>query len=172
MLKYLIQDLSGTIRYIPFGIIIGIGMLLLTQVMNKRRQRQGKAPVRLIPNVCFFTYLALMLMITFLSRENGDSVGIDLEIGSTLRINTRNNAYVVENILLFIPYGFCLGWYLNKGGFFFRSLLYGFITSLGIEVLQLITGRGIFQIDDIITNTLGCVIGVILFKIINWCFRK
>ena len=33
---------------------------------------------------------------------------MDLELFSTWGINDRNNAFVVENVLLFIPYGFVL----------------------------------------------------------------
>lgn len=172
MLKYLIQDLAGTVRYIPYGILIGIVLLFLVAMINRWRQKQGKAPGRLLPTVCFYTYLALMIIITFLSRESGDVIGLDLKIGSTLSINVRNDAYLVENILLFMPYGFCFAWYCSKKKILWQSFELGFLTSLCIEVMQFVTGRGLFQIDDILTNTLGCVIGVILFKIINWCFGK
>ena len=40
----------------------------------------------------------------------------------------------------------------------------GALTSLTVECLQLITQRGYFQIDDILTNTLGSVIGWLVFR--------
>ena len=48
----------------------------------------------------------------------------------------------------------------------------GFFTSLGIELLQLATQRGFFQIDDILTNTLGAVVGYLFFGVISTLFRK
>ena len=102
MLKYVIRDLTGMARYLPYGIAVGVALLLLVMGINRWRQKQGKAPVRLMPTVCFYTFLALIIIITFLSREGGDVVGIDLQIGSTLTINVRNDAYLIENILLFM----------------------------------------------------------------------
>ncbi len=172
MLKYLIQDLAGTIRYVPYGLIIGLCLLLVVQGINSSRRRHGKAPWRLMAPVCFFTYLALMVIITFLSREDGSAEGIDLVIGSGLNINARNDAYLVENILLFVPYGFCYAWYRCRKGILFSGLFVGFTTSFLIETMQLITGRGIFQLDDIITNTIGCVLGTMFFQMPAWFWRK
>jgi glycopeptide antibiotics resistance protein len=39
----------------------------------------------------------------------------------------------------------------------------GFLTSLFIEILQLVSARGIFQADDIITNTIGSLVGYLLY---------
>lgn len=165
MLKYLIQDLIGALRYAPYGIVIGVGLLFLIQGINSWRKKRGKAPWRLFAPVCFFTYLAVMIIITFLSREDGSAVGMDLQIGSGLNINARNDAYLVENVLLFMPFGFCFAWYQCKKGIMFTALFVGFSTSFFIETMQLITGRGIFQLDDMITNTIGCVLGALLFQI-------
>ncbi len=172
MLKYIIQDFTAIARFIPYGIIIGLSFGIVGQMINNRRQKHGKEKLRIMAPVCFLSYMALTIIITFLSREGGEQLGMDLEIGSTLKINTRNDAYVVENVLLFVPFGFCLLWFRRCKGFFFYSLIMGFVTSLCIEVMQLVTGRGLFQVDDIITNTLGCVIGAFFYKCIEVFCRK
>ncbi|MBQ7777185.1 MAG: VanZ family protein [Lachnospiraceae bacterium] len=172
MLKYLIQDLAGTVRYIPYGLVAGVLILFLIQIINKKRQRQGLTALKVLPVVCFYTYLALLIIITFLSRESGNKTGLDLQIGSTLRINVRNDAFLIENILLFIPYGFCFAWYRGRRSVLLQSFVLGFFTSLGIEIMQLITGRGLFQVDDILTNTLGAVLGVLIFKFISLFFKR
>ena len=117
-------------------------------------------------------YLALMLVITFLSRESGDSKGIDLELFSTWGINDRNNAFVIENVLLFVPYGFLAGFAFGRYRRFLPCLALGAATSLGIETLQLVTGRGFFQIDDILTNTLGAVVGFLLYRLFGLFGKK
>ena len=91
---------------------------------------------------------------------------MDLELFSTWGINDRNNAYVIENVLLFIPYGFLCGWNFIGARNLFRCAALGAVTSFGIEWMQLMTGRGYFQIDDILTNILGTVIGWIIFRIL------
>lgn len=95
-----------------------------------------------------------------------EQTGMDLELFSTWGINDRNNAYVVENVLLFIPYGFLGAWTSGRLRRILLCGVFGFLTSVGIESLQLVTRRGFFQIDDILTNTLGTVIGCGIFCII------
>lgn len=73
---------------------------------------------------------------------------------------------VIGNILFFIPLGFCIPLFFNKKNKLSKVILYGFTASLTIEVLQLFTPYSITDIDDIIFNTLGTVIGFIIFNII------
>ena len=97
---------------------------------------------------------------------------MDLELFSTWGINTRNNAFVVENVLLFIPYGFACPWAFPWLRGFFRNIFAAFVTSLGVETFQLITGRGYFQIDDILTNVLGGIIGYWMFWLVYHTLQR
>ncbi len=68
---------------------------------------------------------------------------------------------IVGNLLLFIPFGFLVAYYL-KNYKLWLVLILSFISSLAIEVTQYKIGR-VFDIDDIILNVLGGVIGFMLF---------
>lgn len=172
MFEYIYWDMMSMVKFLPYGLALGLllGTLFLG-VVNGVRRRQGKVLAAKLPVVAFVIYFSLMLIITFLSRESGDSKGIDLELFSTWGINDRNNAFVIENILLFVPYGLlgCLAF--KQFRHFLSCLMLGAVTSLCIETLQLITGRGFFQIDDILTNTLGAVIGFLLY-VLSRLFRR
>jgi glycopeptide antibiotics resistance protein len=167
MLEYMIKDLIAVMRYFPYGLMSGIFAAVLLGAWNDSIKRHGKNVFSVPAKVCFIMYLAIILSITFLSRESGDGREADFRIFSTWGINARNNAYVVENILLFIPFGFICPWSFAKLRKPYTSAAAGFITSLLIETLQLVTDRGFFQIDDIITNTLGMFVGYILFASVN-----
>jgi glycopeptide antibiotics resistance protein len=169
MLEYIIKDLITVLRYFPYGLVVGIFAAVMLGTWNDRIKRHGKRGFCLASRVCFFMYLAIILCITFLSRESGYGREPDFRLFSTLGINARNNAYVVENILLFIPYGFIFPWSFEKMRKPHISVAAGFITSFLIEALQLITGRGFFQIDDIITNTIGMLGGYIMFAVFRAC---
>lgn len=39
--------------------------------------------------------------------------------------------------------------------------------SVAVEILQLVTGRGLCEIDDVIHNSLGATIGVSIVMLIN-----
>ncbi len=51
-------------------------------------------------------------------------------------------------------------------------LLAGFFLSLGFETTQLVLGLGIFDVDDLILNTAGCIIGYGLFRIAAAVFTE
>ncbi len=74
------------------------------------------------------------------------------------------------NVLLTIPFGIYLRYYFNKG--WFTTIIYTFLFSLFLEITQL-TGLyyiyprpyRIFDVNDLITNTLGGLIGFIITPI-------
>ena len=79
---------------------------------------------------------------------------------------------VIGNILLFIPLGFCIPLFFSNKNKLIKIILYGFTASLTIEVLQIFTPFNTTDIDDIIFNTLGAIIGFAIFNIIYKIFRN
>ena len=75
---------------------------------------------------------------------------------------------MIENVLLFLPFGFLGGWAFEAMRNVLCCTMLGAAVSVGIECLQLVTGRGFFQIDDILTNTLGAFLGSLVF----WLLRR
>ncbi len=76
----------------------------------------------------------------------------------------------IDNILLFIPYTFLLfmAFYDRKAGYsngdvIKLAAIISFFSSLFIEVVQSVLKLGTFQISDLTYNTLGGVIGIVLF---------
>lgn len=77
----------------------------------------------------------------------------------------------ILNIIFFMPFGFLLQTLWNKFRKFIPTVFAGFIFSLIIEVGQLFTIRAT-DVDDLIMNTLGTILGFILFKILSIIFKK
>ncbi|MBQ8823440.1 MAG: VanZ family protein [Lachnospiraceae bacterium] len=172
MLAYLIKDMLDTLRYLPDLVVAAFAVMLVVLVVNVVRRIRGKEPLPPISSTFFCTYVIAILFITFLSRESGTRQGFDLEIGSTWAINDRNKAYVIENVLLFVPFGFLAALRIPAMRNFFTSIVWGILFSWGIECMQLITQRGYFQLDDILTNGLGTVIGLILYTLAHGILKK
>lgn len=63
------------------------------------------------------------------------------------------------NVIGFMPFGFMLPLLSEKDRRFVIVFLLTFELSLVVEVLQLFTGRGSFDVDDLMLNTLGGVVG-------------
>lgn len=71
---------------------------------------------------------------------------------------------VILNILLYLPMGFLLPLIMPKLRIG-RVVLIGFLASLLTETVQLVFHLGWFDVDDLINNTLGTLIGFILFAL-------
>ena len=71
-------------------------------------------------------------------------------------------AQLIMNIMMFVPIGFFSGVALKKKHIG-NVVGIGLLLSLFIELTQLITTRGVFNVDDIIHNVLGCSIGFSCF---------
>lgn len=76
------------------------------------------------------------------------------------------------NVIGFIPFGMILPVIWPKTGSFFRILLLSFEFSLCVEIIQLVWKVGSFDVDDMILNTLGGVIGYLLFRLCNMVRRR
>lgn len=74
------------------------------------------------------------------------------------------NREMLLNVIVFVPMGtyLCM---LNLSAP--KAVLYGFLISLGFETCQLLTRLGTFDVTDLITNTLGTVIGVCAYLLLR-----
>ena len=79
---------------------------------------------------------------------------------------------VMLNFLMFVPLGFLLPLVLHfKKQRIFKAIIIAFAFSAFIEILQIFIGR-FFEIDDIISNTLGAVVGAFLWQSTYWIKAK
>lgn len=143
-----------------------------------------------ILTVCFICYMILLVYFLFFSEEYGRD-----EIYSTYQYNFKlfrelgryieyreqiGFVYflinVVGNVAAFMPFGFLVPVMYREQrkdivyhGHYFRSLLFvtmlGFSFSLGVETVQLVTKVGCFDVDDLFLNTVGVILGYIIYYI-------
>ena len=73
---------------------------------------------------------------------------------------------IVLNIIMTVPFGFLFPLTRNGAAQFGTTVLFCFLMSLGIEILQpLIDGSRASDITDLITNVIGGVFGYILYAV-------
>ncbi len=117
----------------------------------------------------FWTFIGivyLLLLYELVTRVDVNNLsGINLvpfkeimryDIGSKMFYVT-----VIGNIALFVPLGFIVSCYINPKKFT-PILIIPLLVSFTIELVQLKIGRS-FDIDDIILNTIGCIIGYLIY---------
>ena len=86
----------------------------------------------------------------------------DIIAGSDFMMNLFQ---LTANIILFIPLGILLPSLFERFEKFHNTLLMGFILSLIIEIFQLLNVRAT-DINDLLMNTLGTVIGFIIYSLL------
>ena len=85
---------------------------------------------------------------------------------------TRYNFHVVfinliANIVTFIPFGFLIPILSKKHRTLFNMTIISLLVIMMIEVMQFILNVGVFDIDDIILNTSGCILGYGIYRIMK-----
>ncbi len=126
--------------YYLIAIVIGIVLILLTKKWNIS---------------ILVSYMFLVLVATVLTRDAGETAKYHLKLfwsyGSAFRYQKNQ---ILANIVMFIPIGVFLGFEKKRW-----PVVYGGLFSIIIELTQLITHRGMFELDDIFHNTCGLLIG-------------
>lgn len=75
---------------------------------------------------------------------------------------------ILGNILMFVPLGIMLPLLLKKNRIY-DTMKISLMIVLVVEIVQPFVGRS-FDVDDIIYNALGVLVGFVLYKIVNCIF--
>lgn len=96
---------------------------------------------------------------------------IKMYIDYAYKLNSVEN--LAGNILVFMPFGFLLPLIFDDLRTFPDVFINAFTFVLGIEVFQLFSAFGAFDVDDIILNCLGAALGYVAYKIMTYMlYRK
>lgn len=132
-----------------------------------------------IYKVIFVVYIALLVYFLFFAELLGRTTVTEdfrynlepfKEIGRFIRYAKQLGFTAVflnlaGNVLIFIPFGYFTGLFQRGRVLIFHGILWSFNLTLAVELLQLVARVGCFDVDDLILNTLGGAIGIILYKV-------
>ncbi len=145
-------------------------------------QKNIKAILR-ISRILFFLYCCLMIWEVFIGpyRSYGGIRRYNLYPFKTIIdyfINSEKySAHLLfinlaANIVTFIPLGFFTALLFKRFNNISIVIVSSIMVTTMIETMQIILNVGVFDIDDIILNTLGCIIGTASYKIIKGILDK
>ncbi|ENH96056.1 hypothetical protein J416_12664 [Gracilibacillus halophilus YIM-C55.5] len=146
-----------------------------------------KKIIRVIFSISFIFYVFILLRLLFLSRVSGIGT-TDLSLLESIRINSNFipfktiNTYLQAifdnsmnmgipiknlfgNLFMFLPMGIYLPFFFKSVHQWRKFTLLMIVILLFVEILQLFTGRGSFDIDDFILNMVGAYIGFGIWKV-------
>ena len=141
--------------------------------------------LRAFGKVLFLLYVGFLIYFLFLAEWYGRT-GVSEEYRYNLELFREIKRFIIYrdqlgafavfanlagNILIFVPYGFFISIASRSRGFF-KTLFFSMGLSLCVEITQLFSRVGSFDVDDILLNTVGGVVGYIIFLICNAIRRK
>lgn len=137
-------------------------LLLYYLILSIKNKQVRKYKIHIV----FLIYLICILTLTFFKGAYGDGVaGINLnplEIINDFNLSSNTLLLLLGNLFLYIPIGIYIRYILNISSvkLFLGIIIYCII----IEFIQYITKLGIFDINDIILNSCGFIIGVLIYE--------
>jgi glycopeptide antibiotics resistance protein len=117
--------------------------------------------------IIFVIYIFVVLKLTIFRETTLSEREVNLTLFQDLinvyktRTTWQFIRLFVGNIVWFVPWGFLIPMIYKNNKFF--VFLSGFAFSLAIEILQFALKKGLFEIDDLILNTMGAIIGYFLY---------
>lgn len=123
--------------------------------------------------LCYFLFFSEQMGRTFTERSYHYNLVPFKEIMRFINyreaLGTRAVVYnLLGNIVAFIPFGLFLPLLQHKQRHLWRIILLSFDFSLLVELLQLVSKRGSFDVDDLILNTIGGAVGYGCFLLADW----
>ena len=161
-------------------ILVRLGFYLRTRKFDWKRELQ-----------LIFVYICIFVVVRFtffpFSKVDGQVQPLELELGHLFppRINllpfvylfdypTRKEALVnvIGNTLMFLPLGFVWPAVFRQLDTHRKVILAGIGTSLAIEILQLPFYSRCSDIDDLILNSLGYLMGYGIYLLVKKCKKS
>ncbi len=150
--------------------------------MNEKQKRT----LRICSKIIFGVYLVLLIYMLFFAESMGRTFTertyhynlvpfkeikrflVHWESLGTMAVMLN----LFGNVAAFVPYGLILPIMYRRLRSLGRITLWTFEFSLLVEVLQLVSKVGSFDVDDLLLNTLGGILGYLGFVILDWIRRK
>ena len=167
---YIINYMLQYDARIPPTMIIGVSILVCGVILLLYLTKNNLSLFVRQSSFCLLIgYVFLVLCTTIFYREETFEKRYNLYPLSSYTILYNNLlAQIIMNVMMFVPIGFFAGGALKKK-YTWIVLGIGLVLSFFIEITQLISTRGVFNVDDIIHNVLGCAIGFLCFV---FCYKQ
>ncbi|MBS7007877.1 VanZ family protein [Anaerostipes sp.] len=150
--------------------------------MTKKKKKAARLGCRIL----FCLYIILIFYFVLLSERYGRETGyetshVNLVLFKEIkrfwmyRSLLTPEAFITNlagNIFAFCPFGFLLPVMTEKKRGFIKVVAGTFAFSFIIESCQFIFKVGVFDVDDLLLNTVGGLIGYIIYKISVTIYRR
>ena len=146
-----------------------LSIVIIMRITRLMKGEGEKWPIHMeIFNLFFIAYMLLLFRLVTSQDLTAIHSTNFMPFREILRYELGSDAFykqVIGNIVLFIPFGYFVTSYCNIKKIWTIFIVSG-LSSLVIEVVQHFIGRS-FDVDDIILNIVGGIIGYLLYTALN-----
>jgi glycopeptide antibiotics resistance protein len=152
--------------------LVFLGIIALTYVLYRKKGDKRKFTItQFAAAYLLIMWFGLVMMLTTFSRGANFEGWMNFRLFSGYRSawnqwSLSEFQLIIFNMMMFMPLGFLLPLLGIRFRRFTPVLVISLIVTVGIELIQMLSGRGIFELDDIFHNTLGSVAGYLIMQAI------
>lgn len=134
--------------------------------------------------IMFYIYILLLSYFLFFSERYGRDIVTEqynLQLFKEIKRFIKYREYIgfesfvvniFGNIFAFAPYGFLLPLLNNRYRKFYIVTILSIIFSLVVETSQLLLKVGVFDVDDILMNSIGGILGYLGFRLMYSVYKR
>lgn len=174
----IICEAKRLVKNLPLPFIISLTITIIVYALLKKNKNRKNISI-----ITFFTsfYFSLIIQLTFIIRIGTTLDPLSNVFGGWTFWQSEFYIYYtsLENICMFIPFPILIAFLIREtkeiklnNKQIFKIGACSFFVSLSIEVLQIITKLGTFQLSDIVYNTLGGLIGASIYLAVELIINK
>ena len=157
------------ISVIAFAVFCAVSIILY--------KRQKFNTVQCVAAILLSLYIVVLLYFTVVGRYSHEEYGYEIQFFTSYRWFFKYNGeqvlrQLLINLVMLMPVGFLLPIVINAKHKYLITMALSLLLTVFIETMQLITKCGSFEVDDIINNFIGAVIGMLIYMLFNRIIQK
>lgn len=151
--------------------LVEIGNIILTVSHSRGEIKPQYA-------VLFVLYILAILVVTLITRQTRTETVLQTELFASVKSfllegDVEELNHMILNVVMFMPLGYLfVQMHPRKLGDAAQVLGIGVMLSTIIESCQLVFRLGNCDVDDILANTFGALLGLVLYKVVHHSRRR
>lgn len=168
MIGPLSDTIQGVVNFTWPMIIISIVVMVSFRICYLIRHHERLCLHKELLMLTFVIYILCLFQVVTFQDDATWATNNFIPFKEIMRYNITSRLFiknVLGNMILFAPFGFFTSLYLKVEKMHLPVVL-TLITSIAIEIVQMCIGR-VFDVDDIILNLIGGILGFFLYDILR-----
>lgn len=155
--------------------VLMIAVLFAVTLLLYKRKKIDK--IQRNTSILLSLYVVVLLYLTVIGRYSHPEYEYKIYVFLTYRrflenIDAQSVRQLIINIGMLVPVGFLLPVVLPCKRKYTLTLLISFLLIILIEVMQFVMKCGTFEIDDIVNNMIGAIVGILVYRLFETIYHK